>query len=111
MLSFLMIVALTLVIATVAAAMIAGREIQRLKLQLSKLEQAKVIVHGELEEAKQRVEAANGTLGVLQNVKNEKTALKEKLLTELEELQEETVPDREITESAPLRPRDDSDDG
>ncbi len=91
MLTILMISALTLVVATVGAALITGREIQRLKFELKRLEQAKEHALMELEEAKQRRQAAEGTVGVLENVKKEKRSSHEKLLMELEELSSRAV--------------------
>ena len=105
MLTILMISALSLVVATVGASLITGREIQRLKFELKRLEQAKEHAFAELEEAKQRRQAAEGTVGVLENVKKEKRSSHEKLLRELEELKEEVVPEREIKESGVLRPK------
>ena len=110
MLTILMISALSLVVLTIGAALITGREIQRLKFELKRLEQAKEYALTELEEAKERRKAADGTVGVLENVKKGKMSSHEKLLKELEELKEEVVPEREIKESSPLRPRGPDDD-
>ena len=109
MLTILMISALSLVVATIGAAVLTGREIERLKFQLKKLEQAKEHALAELEEAKQRRVSADGTVGLLENIKKDKMSARERLLTELEELKEEDLPEREITESTPLRPRTDND--
>jgi hypothetical protein len=109
MLTILMISALSLVVATIGAAVLTGREIERLKFQLKKLEQAKEHALAELEEAKQRRVSADGTVGLLENIKKDKMSARERLLTELEELKEEVLPEREITESTPLRPRTDND--
>ena len=105
MLTILMISALSLVVATIGAALITGREVQRLKFELKRLEQAKECAFAELEEAKQRREAVSGTVGLLENIKKDKSLSHEKLLNELEELKEEVLPEREIKESGPIRPR------
>ena len=110
MLTILMISALTLVVATIGAALITGREIERLKFQLKKLEHAKEDASAELEEAKQRRESAEGTVGLLENIKKDKLSAHGRLLEELEELKEEVVPEREIKESAPARGRGPDDD-
>ena len=110
MLTLLMISALSIVVVTIGAALITGREIQRLKSELKRLEQAKAHALTELEEATERRKAADGTVGVLENVKKGKMSSHEKLLTELEELKKEVVPEREIKESSPLQPRSPDDD-
>ena len=110
MLTILMISAISILVATIGAALITGREIQRLKFELKRLEQAKEYAFAELEEAKQRREAAEGTVGLLENIKKDKRSSHERLLQELEELKEEVVPEREIKESGPLRARGLDDD-
>jgi HPt (histidine-containing phosphotransfer) domain-containing protein len=90
-----------LVLIAIAAAIYTGHIITRLKSQLAALERQKMAVHKHLKEAEEQAHTIKGTLKMLEKKKAAMGKMREKLETELEQLQEEVLPEREISEVAP----------
>lgn len=86
-----------LVAAAVIAVLVTGGEIDKLKKELVQLERAKLEMAHRLEEVQQYKASSVSTRGLLSGLKEEKKVQIKKFQVELEELQELTAPERDIT--------------
>lgn len=94
--TLLITTAAVLVIATIVVSLSTASDLQKQRQRISELEQAALRAEQELEQVEDQKRTVLGSLGLHTNLRDERLSKIEELNEELEFLQEDRAPDRDI---------------